>query len=178
MHHDATSTPAIVPRDAEHRRLGEELPDDPCPSGAERGTDAHFALSRGAMRDQQVRHVGTREQEQQADGAEEDPHRVPESRRDQPLVEEHRPGAPPAVGRRTRLRKTAAELAQLTSQPGQRSASGKPADDGEVLVVAVLLTIGAERNPRAGAARKVESARHHADDVEGLTIEPDDAVED
>jgi hypothetical protein len=55
----------------QHERLGDELPRDPAASRAERVADREFALARGSLREEQVRHVRARDEEQEEDGAEE-----------------------------------------------------------------------------------------------------------
>ena len=63
--------------EAEHEVLGQQLPGDPHPRGADGGAHRQLARPRGRPREQHVRDVEARDQEDQADGAEEDPEPFP-----------------------------------------------------------------------------------------------------
>ena len=54
----------------EHETLRQQLPNDPAPSGAERGTDRELARTRGRPRQQQIGDVATTHQQDEADDAE------------------------------------------------------------------------------------------------------------
>ena len=56
----------------EQQRLGQALPDEMRPAGADGGADGHFARAGRATRQQQPRDVRTGNQEDEADGAEQD----------------------------------------------------------------------------------------------------------
>ena len=68
---------AAVPSDAggerEDQALGQQLPHQPPAARAERRADGHLALARRRPRQQQVRDVRARDQQQQPDRAEQHP---------------------------------------------------------------------------------------------------------
>src|SRR5262249_51844440 len=59
----------------EDHTFGEELSYQAAAAGAERGPHGELRLTRGRAREQQVRHVRARDQEDERDGAEQDQHR-------------------------------------------------------------------------------------------------------
>ena len=80
----ARSSPDAI-ADAEHaagdryqRALDEELADEAHPSAAERRAHRELVLPRGAARDQEVRDVDARDEQQEADGAEQRQEREPD----------------------------------------------------------------------------------------------------
>jgi len=64
--------------ETEQCALREQLPDEPPASGAERTPDRHLAATRGGAGQQQVGPVGARDQEHQANGAEQNEQRPPD----------------------------------------------------------------------------------------------------
>ena len=70
-------------RTGQHRRLGEQLPNDAAAGGAERYPHGHFPCAGCAAREQEVRDVDAREQEQQAG-------RRHHNRQDRPEIADHR----------------------------------------------------------------------------------------
>ena len=62
--------------DAEYEHLEQELPHDASASGAERGAHRELALSSDGAREHDVRHVGTRQHENECGRGEEDPQRL------------------------------------------------------------------------------------------------------
>ena len=58
----------------EHDAFGEQLADDPAAAGAERCTNGELAGARGAARQQQVGDVAARDEQHEADGAEQREH--------------------------------------------------------------------------------------------------------
>ena len=61
----------------EDEALGEELPDHPAATGAERGANRHFPGPRGPAREQQVGDVAARDEQDEADRAEQDEQALP-----------------------------------------------------------------------------------------------------
>ena len=77
-HEDAQQSPGEADADqaakhAERDRLAHHLPEQPAPTGAERGADREIALAHDRSRQQQVRDVGAGDQEQQRGGREQHP---------------------------------------------------------------------------------------------------------
>ena len=60
--HTARMTPHAPPCGGEDDALGDHLPHQPQPAGAERGTDGQFAAARRSARQEQVREVDARDQ--------------------------------------------------------------------------------------------------------------------
>ena len=60
----------------EHERLGDQLPHETGAAGAERGADGNLALARRRAGEEQVGHVGARDQQNEADGAEDEQQRA------------------------------------------------------------------------------------------------------
>ena len=56
--------------DQQQNGFGHELPDDASASGAERVTDGELASARGGLREQKIRHVRARDEQQEEHGAE------------------------------------------------------------------------------------------------------------
>ena len=83
FHHASSRTPTPRERqpaaaliDREHETLGDQLPDHAQPPGAKRGADGYLALPRFGARQQEVRHVGAGDQQQETNRAEEQPDRA------------------------------------------------------------------------------------------------------
>ena len=60
-------------RQRDHQTLGEQLPQQPRPSRAQRGADRHFALPRRRTREHQISRIHARDQQYGGDGSEQSP---------------------------------------------------------------------------------------------------------
>ena len=89
-------------RQSEQRTFGEQLPDQSPARGADRGAHDHLARADAGARQEQVRHVGARDQEDHHDGAEQHVHSLANVADQQILQPDQRDGLA-LVARRIRL---------------------------------------------------------------------------
>ena len=66
-HDPSGAEPECTAQQRDHQALGQELPREATPTGAERGTDGELAGPPALSGEQQVRNVGACDQEHQAD---------------------------------------------------------------------------------------------------------------
>ena len=66
-----------TPEEAEQNALGQQLPYETLPAGAQGRADRDFLLAPGRSREQQVGHIGARDQKDEGDRPEEHEHREP-----------------------------------------------------------------------------------------------------
>ena len=90
MPQTASSRPSAAADQAEDHALGEQLADQAAATGAERGPHGDLALARRRAREQQVRDVHARDQQHEADGAEQQPERASQVA-DHRFVQRHAP---------------------------------------------------------------------------------------
>ena len=149
-------------------------------SGAERGAHGHLRLARERARQQQIRDVGARDEQHEADRADEHDERASDVA-DHLLVERHDAERQPAVGRiDLRVDRAAAARSARPSRPAPRRhahAALQLADDVVVLAVRIVGGVRAERQRehdlgvlgavqrRHHFARERERRRQHADDL-------------
>ena len=165
----------------EHHAFRQQLAHQAPAPGAEGGAHRDFARSRRRAREQQVRDVDARDQQHEADRAEQDPerpliglrHRVQQRLHADRIAGDPRGKAagdvlldPIEVLLRLRDRHTVA-------QPGHGADVVRAA-----LVVGVGLLRERERHPQLGVVRKVESRGHHAGDFIALAFQRDRAADD
>ena len=156
----------------QQRGFREELPDEPSARGAERRTDSRISPPRRGLRHEQIGDVRAREQQQQAHGAEQHPHRVPEPRRDNPLAERHGLGAPSAVRFRMRVRQAAARSRAARPRSCASVAPGPSRPmTARSLSPRSLPRIAASGIHASAPAGKIESRRHHAGDDKRLAVQ-------
>ena len=161
----ASTRPATPPASARAQRFGDHLQRQPRAAGAERGADREFAPPADAAREQQVRDVRARQQQDERHRRHQQADRAPRARvtcsTSGTTCARH-----VAIVRETRAR----------SAPGCRSsrdradsivdAGRKPADDREIVRAALPgLEIGRVRHPQFGRAPPAagRAARRRAD---------------
>ena len=147
-HDPSGAEPECTAQQRDHQALGQELPREATPTGAERGTDGELARPPALSGEQQVRNVGARDQEHQADTDGEHHQRGTHGHRhlvdqrtdtdlDRPTLAKHQFGKGPVnrsgVGRPLRFSL-------------RRRRSGRQARDGRDHAY--------KRRPMAGAARR------------------------
>ncbi|HVH58232.1 MAG TPA: hypothetical protein VM791_18335, partial [Vicinamibacterales bacterium] len=77
-HHSRSQRkPCCASEQREDDALDEHLPDEPRPLGTECGTNREFAAAHGRFREQEIRNVGERDQQNECDRADEDHQRHP-----------------------------------------------------------------------------------------------------
>ena len=162
----------------ENQAFREQLPDETAPACAERDAHRHFALPDSGPRQQQVRDVGARDQQQQGDGAEEHPD-VARDRARERLLEGQQADAP-LLGE---LRGLA--LPQVSDDRPEIGLRLRVADAGlqtseQVHVPHALDDLAPLQRDRQIDVRAPphESLRHHADHRAGRVVEPELAAED
>ena len=172
----------------EDEALGEELPREPAAAGAERRADGHLAVTALGAGEEQVRHVGARDQHQE-------PHRAREQqqrgapRADDLVVEAHRERGELHLAREgTLVRQLAGDAAQVVVGAGDGGARGE-ARDRVVAVAPVvgpeLLGLGRARHPQLRRVGRVlaevggqrEAARHDAHDLVRHAVDLDRAAD-
>ena len=104
--------PGGASRCREHQTLREHLPHQPRRPGTERRSHANLALARGAARQQQAGDVHARNQQHEADGADQRENRRPEIA-DQLLVEWHEYHGPARIQLRRLFRELGEHLPHL-----------------------------------------------------------------
>ena len=148
----ASSRPSAPPMIAEDDALGEQLPNQPRPAGAERGANRDLALARRGPRQQQVRDVDTRNQQHEADGAEQQPERLANIAHHR-LVQRHRRDAQSFVAVRVLRRELTADRLDLEAHLfGRHTGLGPP--DGLQIPCAALLAEQVFRCTRAAPTRE------------------------
>ncbi len=165
----------------DHEALGQQLPHEAPAPGAERG--AHGELGRPARRahEQEARHVRARDEQHEADRAQEHPERPADVADDLPAQAQglH---APPRVVLGIRLLELCAQRLQLRVQLRHRHAVGQPAEGREAAPAAIVDVVDArrERLPHLPLAdpRDERVGRQDADDREGLAVERDRPADD
>ena len=181
----------------QQRALGQQLHDQPAAPGAERQADGDLLLPRRRARQQQVRDVGARDQQHQAD----DRHQqaaglddvVAEAGVDRRLRQRHQRDAAALVLVRVFLFELARDRLQVGFGLLHRDARLQPAGHvehepapvvrlGQLAEEAVRrLRVGHVRHPQRRRADRVgalEALRHHADDREGVAVQVDRAADD
>ena len=149
--------------DAEHHALGHQLPDDPAACRAERAADRHLALATRRARQQQVRHVRRRDEQQTADGAEQHVQN-PTHVTDDGVLERNRVECPVLRPGVLPLQAGADDL-EIRPQLGERHARLEPRDGREVERPATLRLLHRQDAPDFLVAPRIgEVSRHHADD--------------
>jgi hypothetical protein len=168
----------------EDEPLAQELANDPAAARAERGANRDLAPPGGAAREQQVRHVGARDEQHRR-------HRREQHDEPEPVVaDEHvlKPAHDHAARAAARVR-----LVDVRGDGGQLGLRGRKLDAGfemaERLQERGAALVGKlRREPRRhdrhpdvdrvfGVERKLEAGRHHPDDRDQVAVEPDGAAD-
>ena len=163
----------------EDRALGEELTGDPRAPGAERCADGQLTLTCGGSREQQVRDVGTRGQEDERDRGEQD-----QQRRlhvgGHLLLQRDDVGGPPGVEGRKATRQLGVNGGEILLCLGDRHAWLQPADHRQRPAAGSPARLGqAERGPHLdGALEVTEARRHDAHHRVRLSVKGDRARQD
>ncbi len=172
-------------RGGQHEALRQELTQHPHPVGPERRAHGHLALPRLGAREQQVRHVGAGDEQQETDRTEEQPDRASDGtddfvgEREDHGVELHLNRVEPFA------RHGARDPAQLVGGLPHGRTRLQPA--GRVKAVAAVIGGGRvhlQRRPQlrrfgvAKISRQHEARRHDADDLEGVAVDEDRSADD
>ena len=124
--HHAISTPSAPPAGGQDQRLGEQLPKQSATTRADRAANGELALSRGTAREQHVRHVGTGDEENEADRDEQSCarrfHIAVEHRVEADARHWHDAGDDRVVGRRIFLRQPRVDRLELRTRVVRRPA--------------------------------------------------------
>ena len=108
------------PMQGQQQRFDQRLRDQPAPPRAERRAHRHLALARGAAREQQVRQVDARHQQDHSDAAEQQQQRGTHAA-DRLVVQRHDRRADRAVGVAVLRRRAAARCPRLRRSPARPS---------------------------------------------------------
>ena len=158
----AHSTPTTAPAKREQDALGQQLLDETAAAGADRRAQGHFALAHGRTREQEVRDVDARDEQQQADRAEQRVQRGPEEA-DDFVCERHGERRPAFVGRRKLPLDTRVKRSQLGVGLFERDAGLQARDRfDEMRAAAVLGEIPDESLVHVDAGWKVEARSRDA----------------
>ena len=156
--------------------LGEQLAQQPRTAGAERGANRQLAVARRRARQQQVRDIRARDEQDERDGAEQDEER-PAHFANQFHVQRHEPDPDPAVRWILLLqpRRDHVHLrlgGRLPDARLQTSDHGQP-ERSPRLEQLLELPHRRERHPQLGIGRMAERGRHHAGDFIRQPVEHD-----
>ena len=153
--------------------LGDQLPHQSLPAGAERGADRQLALARGRARQQQVGEIGGGEQQQaQARAAEGEKHQAESRGHVVPHAEVADAGL--LVGVRILAREALGDDHELGARLLERHSRSETCHAVDVVVRPVGVVLVPERQHRPQLAvpgGKVEGRRHDADDGVGNAVE-------
>ena len=162
--------------------LGEQLPDDLAPRGAERGAHGQFAAPAGGAHEQQVGDVGAGDEQHEADRAREHEQRRADVADQHPA---HRLDAEAGVGTQGAAAEPGAEVGRRRLQPGpclfDRHAGEEP--PGGLEVVRVIAGRGVELERQEELRRLLQDVfeprlAEHADHRVGLAVERDGPADD
>ena len=157
---------------AQHKALGQTLPDQSAPRRAEGSAQTELTLARDGTRQQQTGDVCDRDQEHQADGAEQQPERRP----DIPDVrtERLRDEGATRIRRRVLLGQAAAQPRQLRLRPlqGDTGLKARPHLEAGMHPAILHSPIGVltERREHVGVS-ELETRGSDTDDGVGLSFE-------
>ena len=173
------------PREAagagEEQAFDEQPAHEPESCRAQSRAHGEIAASSERHAEHEARNVDARHQEQERDGAEEQPQR----RRD-PLaddaVSKRRDGNPRGLaGSGSRLGLSQGDRRHLDTRAAEVHAGREPRHGREVVCASLLRQIvdgQRQRRPDLGAERKIEGARHDADDFVRPPVEHEEAADD
>jgi len=167
--------------DGEHHAFDEQLTHDAPAGGAERHAHRHLARARRRSRQQEVRHIGARDEQDERDGA----HQRQEDQSNltavHAVVERHHSRRDVFVRRRVIVRQPGRDRREFRLCLRQRDAVGQPSEDLEVPGVAFLLRQARhlhERYPQVRVDREFEAFGHHADHGRWHVVHFDRAADD
>ena len=166
------------PSDQSHDdALGEELPDDPQPAGAERHPDADLAAPRAGAREQQVAEIGACDEQHEGNRRQQEQQRRA-GRADQCVVEVDDRNAPVPVLRRIGSREPRRDRRQLQAR-GIGCGVRPDMRQHQERVVAALdhPRVEVQRRQQVGSNRKGEVRRQNTDNRERRTAQHDRAAD-
>ena len=152
--------------------FGQELTDQPSARRTERAANGELALSHRRLRQQQIRHVRARHQQQESHGAEQDQQRRASLARDRVLQRDDH----------SILEEIVALLARrIVNAPGYRADVSIRLLDGHAVAEAPdravvvrrpawVLAVQIGRQPQIHVCRETKSGREHADDGEDRAV--------
>ncbi len=157
--------PERAARQRQQNALREQLPHDPPARRAERRAYRHLLVTRRRAREQKVRDVGARDEQHEADRAEEDEQRRARLRPDQSLAQGDEAHAPVRVRVGVGLGESRGDAAQLLLRLRARHTFTDAADDREISTrtLTQLARLARQRRPDLRVGRVPELLRHDAD---------------
>ncbi len=176
---DPEGEPQQAAGEAEHEALGQELAHQAAARGAQGSADRDLALARRHAGEQEIGHVGTRDQQDHAHGHHENQQGRPNGL-DHPVLEQHEVHAPSRVVVRVLLLEPLGDAGDLRLRALQGHPVREPADDAEVVGTPLLgIDLHGERHPGLGVAvREVEALGGDADHGVRLAVEGQPPADD
>ena len=169
----APSTPRPPPTSESRKRFGQELTDQPSARRAERAANGELALSRRRLRQQQVRHVRARHQQQESHRAEQDQQRRASLARDRVLQRDDDSVLEEVIALLARRVVNApGDRADVSIRLLDRHTVAEAPDRGVVVRrPARVLAVQIGRQPQIHVRREAESGREHADHGEDRAVD-------
>ena len=170
----------------QHHRLGEQLPDDAAASRAEDDADRQLLLPRLRSREQQVGHVGARDEQHRADGEQQHHQRRPHVAEHLGRRRHQREAELAVVVVRVLLQEARGDRVDLGLRLRERRAGPQASERVQPVIAALLRVVRPERQrhpdlrerPARVVERQPQRRRQDADDGVGLGVELDRASDD
>ena len=183
----ATSRPSSPPPQREHQALGQQLPDQPAASRAERAAHRELAAPRRAARQQQAGDIGARDEQHEADGAEQHEQRRADVA-DERLLVGHATVSPRwcrgTAARGDRRSPCRSSFACAAVTPGRsRAIAWKYCTSRDAARIALdrqrgRRDLARREHPQVGLRRMDEDRGHDADDGRRHAVQADRAADD
>ena len=169
----ARRTPSAPPARREQERLDEELADQPPARRAERAPNGELPVPRRRLRQEQVRHVRARDQEQEPDRAQQDQQRRARRARERVLERHGHPVLEQIVALLVRLFvDPPRDRADVAIRLRDRHAVAQARDRAVVVRrPARVLAVQLGGHPEIGLRGETEPGRQHADDGKDRSID-------